>query len=67
MHFRCVVVLQPGVLEVAFGHPIAQLAGCAYELLAAMALAQDLLERRAGFCIGHQPLQITFIPTMFWT
>jgi hypothetical protein len=23
-----------------------------------MALAQDLLERRAAFCIGHQPLQI---------
>ena len=48
------MVLQPGVLEVAFGHPIAQLAGCAYELLAAMAVAQDLLERRAGFCISHQ-------------
>ena len=23
-----------------------------------MALAEDLLERRTGFCIGHQPLQI---------
>ena len=23
-----------------------------------MALAQDLLERRAAFCISHQPLQI---------
>ena len=23
-----------------------------------MALAQDLLERRAGFCISHQPVQI---------
>jgi hypothetical protein len=23
-----------------------------------MALTQDLLERRAGFCISHQPLQI---------
>jgi hypothetical protein len=28
------------------------------QFLAAMALVQDLLERRAGFCIGNHPLQI---------
>ena len=55
--FRCVVVLHPGVLQVRSGEPIAQFSDGVQQLLAAMALAQDLLERRVGFCIGHQPLQ----------
>ena len=51
-------MLQPGIQQVAFGYPIAQLASGVQELLAAAALAEGLLERVAGFCISHQPLQI---------
>jgi len=51
-------VLQPGIQQVTFGHPIAQLACGVEQLLAAAALAQGLLERLVVFCINHQPLQI---------
>ena len=51
-------MLQPGIQQVAFGHPIAQLASGVQQLLAAAALAQGLLELLAGLCINHQPLQI---------
>ena len=51
-------MLQPGIQQVAFGHPIAQLASGVQQLLAAAAMAEGLLERLAGFCISHQPLQI---------
>jgi hypothetical protein len=58
LNFHCVVVLQPSVLQVSSGHPIAQLASSVQELLAAAAVAEGLLELVTGFCIGHQSLQI---------
>ena len=51
-------MLQPGIQQVAFGYPIAQLASGVQELLAAAAMAEGLLELVTGFRISHQPLQI---------
>ena len=51
-------MLQPGIQQVAFGHPIAQLTSGVKQLLAAAAMAEGLLELLAGICINHQPLQI---------
>ena len=51
-------MLQPGIQQVAFGHPIAQLASGVQQLLTAAAMAEGLLELVAGFRISHQPLQI---------
>ena len=56
--FRSVVVLQPGIQQVAFCHPVAQLSSGVQQLMAAVAMAEGLLERLAGFCISHQALQI---------
>ena len=64
----CVAVLLPGVLQVAFGHPIAQASGGVQQLLAAAALAQGLLKLVAGFCISHQALEIrpTHLAAISW-
>ena len=51
-------MLYPGIQQVAFGHPVAQLTSGVEQLLATAAMAEGLLERLAGFCISHQPLKI---------
>lgn len=58
LNFPCVVVLKPGVLQVSSGEPVAQLGGGVQQLLLAMTRVEEMMKRKAGFCIGLQPLQI---------